>query len=207
MRKICMSGRGLRVKLVALVVGLFLTNCIVPTYAGDRDVTDSRGGGGHENNQTINWDTNHPAPHRFVSLAAFHHQAVLDRNTGLVWEQAPALDFLGSFGEATSYCVNKTVGGTRGWRLPSVVELASLIDPSLSPPFVPTNVFTGLQGTSFTGYWSATTVSDSPDRAWRVIFGSGLAASNGHKSGDNHFPGVFLSHAWCVRAGMNADVY
>jgi len=41
-----------------------------------------------------------------------------------------------------------------GWRLPSVVEVAGLIDPSLPAPFVPGTVFTGVRSAL---YWSATT--------------------------------------------------
>ena len=74
-------------------------------------------------------------------------------------------------------------------------RLASLIDHSLSAPFVPPNVFTGIQGTDFTGYWSATTVAENAGRVWTVIFGSGIVASSVHKFGDNHFRGVFFSHA------------
>jgi hypothetical protein len=173
----------------------------------DKILDAIKGGGGQDGNHTLRWDANHPSSSRFVVLKAFHNQAVLDKNTGLVWEQAPASDFIGTFSEATDYCVNKTVGGTRGWRLPSVAELASLIDPSLSAPLVPTNVFSGLQGTSSTGYWSATTVADNPDKAWRVLFSTDAVPGSGHKSGNNHFPGVFLSHTWCVRGDMNADVY
>lgn len=211
---------------VVLVGGLVLGTSSVVTQAGDRDDDDRRGnpfdrilnkldrifdaikgGGGQVGNHTLRWDTNHPSSSRFVVLAAFQNRAVVDKSTGLVWEQAPASDFIGTFAEATNYCVNKTVGGTRGWRLPSVAELASLIDPSLSAPFVPTNVFGGLQGASSTDFWSATTVADSPDRAWSVLFGTGVVSGSSHKSGDNHFPGVFLSRAWCVRGGMNADAY
>ena len=58
----------------------------------------------------------------------------------------------------TSSCVNKNVGGTRGWRLPSVTELVSLIDPTLPAPFVPVSVFTGVRPFF---YWSASTDAGS----------------------------------------------
>lgn len=86
-------------------------------------------------------------------------------------------------------------GGTRGWRLPSVAELASLIDPSLPAPFVPGTVFTEVQSAD---YWSASTDAAFPDGAWKVNFLTG-SVSKASKSGK--------LHAWCVRGGMNADSY
>ncbi len=53
--------------------------------------------------------------------------------------------------------------GTVGWRLPSVIELKSVLDPSLPPPFVPVSVFTGILPFF---YWSATTSPDLPASAW-----------------------------------------
>jgi hypothetical protein len=154
--------------------------------------------GGQDGNHTLRWDTNHPSASRFTT--AFPG-AVLDRNTGLVWEQAPdatvrvwssILEPLG----ARNYCVNKNVGGTRGWRLPSVAELESLIDPSLPAPFVPASVFSGVL---LAHYWSATTVTDGPTLAWVVaLFGDDGVFGSDKTRG---------SRAWCVRGGMNADAY
>ena len=77
-----------------------------------------------------------------------------------------------------------------------MVELASLIDPSLSaPPYVPNTVFTGVQ---LAGYWSATTWAGEPLKAWVVNFGNGGLRITDKES---------LLYAWCVRGGMNADAY
>jgi len=73
------------------------------------------------------------AKKRFVVLADFNNQAVLDRETGLVWEQSPETTadvWLGARGA----CAVKNVGGRIGWRLPSLPELSSLVDPSVVPP-------------------------------------------------------------------------
>lgn len=111
-----------------------------------------------------------------------------------MWEQAPDAN-LRSWGSATRYCVEKNVGGTRGWRLPSVVELASLIDPSLPAPFVPASAFSNVQSAF---YWSASSFADDPSRAWGVYFGgNGVGALSKPVNG----------LVWCVRGGMNADAY
>jgi len=139
------------------------------------------------------WDKNLPSASRFTVLTDFGGAAVRDNNTGLVWEQAPDATTR-TWVQSIIYCVNKNVGGTRGWRLPSVAELASLINPTLAQPFVPASVFTGVQ---LEFYWSATKAADAPlPSAWFVDFFGGTAFEH-----DKNFSG----HAWCVRGGMNAD--
>lgn len=147
---------------------------------------------------TSGWDSALPAERRFVILMAFNGDAVLDRNTGLVWERAPdPTRRVWAHGDgALFYCLNKVVGGTKGWRLPSVAELASLIDPALPAPYVPASAFTI---DHITGYWSATTATfAAPDYAWFVEFSNG-EVTVGLKDWD--LP------CWCVRGGMNADQY
>lgn len=149
------------------------------------------GGGGQDGNHTLRWDTNNPSASRFVT--AFPG-AVLDKNTGLVWEQAP--DVNGQIWDfAIRTCVNKTVGGTVGWRLPSVVELKSIQDPTLPAPFVPANVFASIQPTS---YWSISSPPAAPVFAWVVRFNDGVVGVDG-KNGN-----LFV---WCVRGPMQESVY
>ena len=158
-------------------------------------LTSGAGGGNH----TLRWDQALPAAQRFVVLAAFPDAAVLDQNTGLVWEQSPATTTAPLWESATSNCINKNVGGQKRWRLPSIPELASLIDPTVAAPgptLPASHPFFGVQSAS---YWSATTIAVNPSNAWVVNFfnggvGFGSMAGNGF-------------HAWCVRGGMNADAY
>jgi hypothetical protein len=150
------------------------------------------------------WDDKIPnANQRFRVLPEFNGEAVLDKETQLVWEKSPLTtshlwDFTAGFSEsALVQCTSRTTGGRKGWRLPSVHELASLVDPTNSNPSLPTgHPFTTVQ--SFY-YWSATTSAGLPTHAWFVTFGSGHV-DHGPKDGVS-------VHVWCVRGGMNAEQY
>jgi Protein of unknown function (DUF1566) len=215
MREGWKSRWGWRISAVVLVGGLLaLGTGTVVTQAGEQDddhnqrnpfkqimhkldkILDAvKGGGSQDGNHTLRWDQALPAAQRFVILPAFNNEAVLDKNTGLVWERIPdAADII--WAGATLTCINKNVGGTKGWRLPSVAELAGLIDPSLPAPFVPTNIFPTLPQLGF--FWSATTHAEVQTLAWDV----GLNDSDVDQQLKTT-PG----HAWCVRGGMNADRY
>ena len=152
------------------------------------------------------WDKQINRPNRFTVLADFGGQAVLDRETEVVWERSP--DTLQSpWIQAQAQCNLKNVGNRRGWRLPTVQELASLVDPTVSSPgptlpaghpFMnvrvigdPTNPL------SSSAYWTATTWSVDPNVAWEVEFQTGVVA-NINKTG-------FL-YIWCVRGGSGTDL-
>ncbi len=90
-------------------------------------------------------------------LSEFNGEAVLDNGTGRVWEQSPDTGAQSWIG-ALNHCYGRNVGGRMGWRLPTIEELASLVDPN-NPggvPFLPPgHPFDNVQS----GYWSATTVA------------------------------------------------
>lgn len=143
-----------------------------------------------------NWSKKLPSASRFTVLSVFGDAAVRDDETGLVWERTLETTEL-SWTDARAACADKDVGGRKGWRLPSISELASLVDPSmtagstlpLSHPF--TNVKTDV-------YWSATTLAGNPNSAWLVFFDTGKVT---------HAFKTITFHAWCVRGGINADQY
>jgi hypothetical protein len=143
------------------------------------------------------WAQKLPAATRFVVLTDWNSDAVLDRHTGLVWEKAPdATPEIWTI--ARFSCLNRTTGGQKGWRLPAIAELASLIDPSVNPPgrtLPPGHPFVGVLPTF---YWSATTDAESSTGAWDVDFNNGLVFA-GNKSK--------AFQVWCVRGGSNADQY
>ena len=151
-------------------------------------------GGGEEGNYTSRWDTNKPSASRYTVLAEFNGAAVRDNNTGLVWEQMPSMTM--NWASARFHCLNKPVGGTRGWRLPSVAELTSLMDPSLVAPYVPLNMFTGVQPGN---YWSATTLAEGgTSNKFSVDLGAGTVGSTNTNNSNN---------VWCVRGSMSESTY
>jgi hypothetical protein len=142
---------------------------------------------------TPSWDQQLPASTRFIVLSNWGGAAVLDRETGLVWEKSPST---GTFAweEAQYQCNNLTVGNRKGWRLPTIQELASLVDPTQSNPALPAgHPFSNVQSSY---YWSATTFAFDASSAWAVRFNDGGVGPGG-KSG-----GYFV---WCVRGGQGVD--
>lgn len=149
------------------------------------------------------WDQTLPSATRFIVLSNFASNAVLDRETGLVWERSPVA-FASTWDSARRQCVARTTGGRKGWRLPSVHELASLVDPSVTGPALPAgHPFQNVQSSS--AYWSATTEvfhtavnPNNTNSAWVVGFNTGDVGP-GAKDNSANF--------WCVRGAVNADNY
>ena len=143
------------------------------------------------------WDEQINHPNRFKVLGDFGGAAVLDKETGLVWEQSPDTTTRTWF-NALSHCYQRVVGGRKGWRLPTIEELASLVDTSNSSPALPTGhpfTLTSAQEDGF--YWSATTLADVTSNAWGVGLFNGSVSFVVDKS--------VTFHVWCVRGGQGID--
>ncbi|GKS59442.1 hypothetical protein YTPLAS18_29690 [Nitrospira sp.] len=115
---------------------------------------------------------------RFQSLNEFEGEAILDTQTGLIWERAPHPRPTAWY-RAKSDCGVKVVGGRRGWRLPSFFELMTLVEPSLSGrtgvPLLPAgHPFTRVSGAV---YWSSDTPGLDRTRAYIVDFLAGDVAT------------------------------
>ncbi|MBW7897138.1 hypothetical protein B188_01680 [Candidatus Brocadiaceae bacterium B188] len=101
-------------------------------------------------------------------------ECVLDKETGLVREKSPDTEAR-TWIDAVSYAYTKSVGGRKGWRLPTVEELASLVDPTQNGPALPSDhPFTNVQSGY---YWSSTTYVSATSDAWYVSFSNGYVAS------------------------------
>ena len=143
------------------------------------------------------WDRTLPSAARFMALTNMASAAVLDRETGLVWEKSPAITQM-SWDAARDICANLTTGNRKGWRLPSMPELASLVDPSVASPgpvLPPGHPFSNVQSGTYLTFWSATMIAGFPG-PWIVRFTDGRVYDEG-----------LSERAWCVRGGMNADAY
>lgn len=53
---------------------------------------------------------------------------VLDRVTGLMWQSAVDGDKFATFSEAAQRCESLTLAGFDDWRVPSRIELVSILD-------------------------------------------------------------------------------
>jgi hypothetical protein len=124
-------------------------------------------------------------------------EAVLDKETGLVWEQSPSTTMY-TWTPAYDYCYALEVAGRNGWHLPTIEQLASLLDSNAAgAPKLPSgHPFSNVQ--SF-NYWSASTYVGDYVYAMIVRFDIGSVHSN-HKNGSNN-------HVWCVRGGQSHDAY
>ena len=158
---------------------------------------------------TQNWDKDLPAndpggpcpssSSRFSCI--FGDAAVRDNETGLVWEQAPTADLYAwsASSSARNYCLTKVVGGKRGWRLPSIVELGSLIEPGMVDPALPDgHPFSNVSPSQVRGYASATASAENLASIWMLTFHDGFT---GFGAAD------VPVHVWCVRGGSDADRY
>jgi hypothetical protein len=128
---------------------------------------------------------------RFKVLKQFNEEAVLDVETGLVWQRSPSPTSQFNWGDSAALCIGTVIGGRRGWRLPAAWELMTLKDPAQSNPALPVghpfqNVVEG------TLYWTSTASLDDQAAALGLTFtAGGQGIITGAKSGDGL--------RWCVR--------
>ena len=118
--------------------------------------------------------------------------AVRDNKTGLIWEREPD-SFHGVWSDANPHCLEKTVGGRKGWRAPTVEELASLVDQSQHDPALPAgHPFSNVKSAI---YWTTTPSLKDPITAWHVSFLSGEVMTDQKSQ---------TRRVWCVRASAES---
>lgn len=150
--------------------------------------------------------------HQNLSILRFevvlNNEAVLDHETGLVWQRLVAQDIV-PWADAVDQCHAAPIGDRFGWRLPSVEELSTLVDlnqadPALPPlhPFIAEGA--GGEGGTFATYWTSTTVANDTANAWTVSFaGNGFLGTDQHKQPD--LMNLDFHAVWCVRGSVGLD--
>jgi hypothetical protein len=142
-----------------------------------------------------------PSWHKVISGTDRFDEAdgwVLDRETGLVWDKIPQSTTM-NWEDAVPYCWNRSVTPDgfalkKGWRLPTVEELMTLVDPNASgtPKLPPNHPFNNISGK----YWTSTATVGN----WfeKYVWDSATSSLSTQVT----FPG---NRAWCVRAPGGFD--
>jgi hypothetical protein len=108
-----------------------------------------------------------PHPQSYEAL----DDLVLDEVTGLAWQREPdeGPGESGGFGwqEALDHCEALEVAGYDDFRLPTRLELVSLMNPTARNPAIETGVF---PDTPPTQYWTASILASDPEQAYRLDF-------------------------------------
>ncbi len=120
---------------------------------------------------------------------------VLDNYTGLTWQSADSdeVDHAG----AVAYCEALDLGGHE-WRLPSIRELATLVDEAKVAPSINEIYFPETKYGSRSNNWYWASDEDAlSDAHWALNFDDGFTGTNKGAEGSwNHFTG---GYARCVR--------
>ena len=136
---------------------------------------------------------------RFVLV--LDNEAVLDRETGLVWEREPDTKHLVEWEVAVGGgCHNKKVGGRKGWRFPALYEIQTLVEPSQTAPSLATGHPFILSSSVINGniaFWTATEQRHDGSMAEAITFSGG---SNFLL--DKPIEAAF----WCVRGGYMGQI-
>jgi hypothetical protein len=140
-----------------------------------------------------------PPPNQYTVIAAGEVQ---DNYTRLVWQQGDSAQTapmaVMSWAEAKTYCANLGLGG-RTWRLPSIRELATLVDEAQVAPSINRTMFpnTKYGSRSNNWYWASHQAAGSTTAAWALNFDDGFTGFNAGASGAwNYWTGAWVK---CVR--------
>ena len=104
-----------------------------------------------------------PNPHSYDTQTP---GVVVDRVTGLIWQRNLPEKFY-TFQEAERQCDRLDLAGHRDWRLPSRIELVSLLDTTRIQPSIDMAAF---PSTPIDWFWTSSLATDNPSAAWYVYF-------------------------------------
>jgi hypothetical protein len=132
---------------------------------------------------------------------------VTDSYTGLIWQQTDSSTPAGAavipWASAAATCAGLTLNG-HSWRVPSINELATLVDEGRVGPAINRTVFPNTKYGSYSNnwYWASATYAGSTT-GWAINFDDGFTGYNsGTATGKNGGPEWnYFTGAWvrCVR--------
>ena len=123
--------------------------------------------------------------------------AVLDQETGLVWERTPDTGALVTWTGAIAACIGRTTGNRGGWRLPTLAEMRTLIAVGQSTPALPVNHPFSVASIASDGVWTTTSRADDVTSAWLVVLSNGAPGTVPKTSAGLRY--------WCVRGADPAE--
>jgi hypothetical protein len=158
-----------------------------------------RGNGGGEGQS----DFAVPPPKQYTAA----NGEVTDNYTGLIWQQTDSSTPSGAavvpWSDAASYCASLNLNG-HTWRVPSINELATLVDEAHVAPAINKTMFPNTRYGSYSNnwYWASTAYGTS-GYGWAINFDDGFTGYNsGSATGKNGGPEWnYFTGAWvrCVR--------
>jgi hypothetical protein len=100
---------------------------------------------------------------------------VIDKVTGLWWQQTIDTGSKNCAGgctqaQAIAYCANLTLAGHCDWRLPTRIELVSIVDYTKSSNTIDATAFPSTPGAAF---WTSSPYAPQSGVAWHIHFDSG----------------------------------
>jgi hypothetical protein len=95
----------------------------------------------------------------------------VDRVTNLVWQRNLDAETYSS-SEAGTHCACLDLDGRSGWRLPTRMELISIVDFTRRSPAIDPGVF---PGTPDQWFWTSSPVADKPGFVWYIYFETGFS--------------------------------
>ena len=146
---------------------------------------------------TPSWDQTMPAATRFIVLSNMASEAVLDRETGLVWQKTPSPTLV-AYSIAVRVCEFGTTGNRMGWRVPRMLEMQSLMEVSAGLAALPAgHPFAVVAGGM---YWTSTLFNAGAYRDSYLLVNPANAVG-AFFGGANSY----IGYAWCIRGGKPSD--
>lgn len=127
-----------------------------------------------------NWPMPNPLGAALPNPASYtvdvHGLTVTDNVTHLVWERKSTLRTLA---DTKTHCENLKLNGVTGFRLPSRIELMSLVDTTVTKPAIDGSSFVTvgeMQGTEQVFYYWTSLLTSDPDYQFVVDFTFGTSS-------------------------------